>query len=270
MIEWVSGIKLAAKGLGKLYRYGIEHLDPIRAQAQRVLDVFAAHRVAPPQISRLLPERFVIPIQDFASAGMLKAHLAPALLDWVAEFFALNRSWLDGVTEQPHQTICCYKQPLAFALWLAEHRTGEPFQFRLFALKPSKRPISPDSDEDIMIVLEERVTWLDEQAICRYYRFDGDCPLSHYPVIQSLLGMCAVADKARGLVKGRVVAQKSCNAIDAGHLLVLQGLEKSRQSCEPDTLLFTAPAADQPWQQQLRNDVAKNLETLPQIKADTL
>lgn len=263
MSEWVSGIKLAADGLGKLYRHWLERRDPIRAQAQRVLDVFAAHRVAPTQISRLLPEQFAVPMQDFASANTLKAHLTPGLLDWVAEFFALNRAWLDGVADQPHQTICCYKQPLDFARWLAEHRSGEPFQFRLFVLKPSTRPISPASDEDIVITLEERIAHLDDQAIYRYYRFDGDGPLSHFPVIRSLLGMCVAADKARCLVKGRVVAHKFCDAIADGRLLVPQGLRKSRQSWEPDTLLFSAPATDHPWQQQLRNELAKDLEPLP-------
>lgn len=268
MSEWVAGIKLVAEGVGKLLGHQRARRDPIRATAQRVLDVFAAHRVAPPQISRLLPAAFAIPMQDFASAGTLKAHLTPALLDWVADFFALNRAWLDGVAEQAHQTLCCYKQPLDFARWLAERRSGEPFQFRLFVLKPSRRPISPDSDEDVMIVVEEHLAWLDEQAICRYYRCDGDGPLDRYPVIQSLLGMCAVADRGRCLVRGRVVAQKHMDAVAAGRLLLPQVLGKCRASWTPDALLSAAPAADQTWQQQLRNDVARDLEALPVIKAD--
>lgn len=259
MSEWVAGIKLLGDGLSKLYRRWLEHRDPIRAQAQRVLDVFAAHRVAPTQISRLLPEQFSIPMQDFASAGTLKAHLTPALLDWLSEFFALNRAWLDGVSDEPHRTICCYKYPLEFAQWLAEHKTGEPFQFRLFVLKPSNRPLSPDSDEDILITLEERIADLDDRTIYRYYLFDGSGPLSHYPVIRSLLGMCAAASKARCLVKGRVVAQKVCDAIEAGCLLVPQGLAKSRQPWEPDALLFQTTANDLPWQTQLRADIAEDL-----------
>lgn len=259
MSEWVAGIKLLGQASGKLYRYWLGHRDPIRAQAQRVLDVFAAHRVAPTQISRLLPDQFSIPMQDFASAGTLKAHLTPALLDWVSEFFALNRAWLDGVSDEPHQTICCYKYPLEFARWLAEHKTGEPFQFRLFVLKPSNRPLSPDSDEDIAITLEERIAYLDDQAVCRYYLFDGNGPLSHYPVIRSLLGMCKVADRARCLVKGRVVTQKVCDAIEAGRLLVPEGLNKSRKTWEPDALLFQPTANDLPWVTQLRADIAEDL-----------
>ena len=108
MSDWLSGIKLVFDSVGKLYRHWLERRNPIRAQAQRVLDVFAAHSVAPTQISHLLPEQFSIPMPDFASAGALKAHLTPALLDWVSEFFALNRSWLDGVSAEPHQFLCCY------------------------------------------------------------------------------------------------------------------------------------------------------------------
>lgn len=265
MSEWLPGIKLIFDGMGKLYRHWLIRRDPIRVQAQRVLDVFAAHRVAPTQIRRLLPEQFSIPMQDFASAGTLKTHLTPALLDWVSEFFALNRSWLDGVSAEPHQSLCCYKHPLDFAHWLAEHKSGEPFQFRLFVLKPSKRPLIPDSDEDIVITLEERIAYLDDQAIYRYFLFDGNGPLSHYPVIRSLLGMCTVADKARCIVKGRVIAQNDCDAIEAGRLLVPQGLRKSRDSWEPDSMLFQSPANDSSWQAQLRADIAEDLNA----KAET-
>ena len=263
MSDWLSGIKLVFDSVGKLYRHWLERRNPIRAQAQRVLDVFAAHSVAPTQISHLLPEQFSIPMPDFASAGALKAHLTPALLDWVSEFFALNRSWLDGVSAEPHQFLCCYKYPLDFALWLAEHESGEPFQFRLFVLKPSNRPLSPDSDEDIVITLEERIAYLDDQPIYRYYLLDGNGALSHYPVIRSLLGICAVADRTRCLVKGRVVTQKNCDAIEAGRLSVPQGLRKSRESWEPDSLLFQSSDNDSPWQAQLRADIVEDLNTKP-------
>ena len=267
MSEWVSGIKLAVDALGKVYRHWIESRDPIRAQAQRVLDVFTAHRVAPTQISRLLPEQFPIPMQDFASAGTLKVHLTPALLDWVSEYFALNRAWLDGVSNQPHRTIDCYKHPLDFAHWLDEHKTGEPFQFQLLVLKPSKRPLSPDNDEGIVITLEERIAYLDDQAIYRYYLFDGSGPLSHYPVTRSLLGMCAVADNARCIVRGYVIAKNACDAIEAGRLLVPQGLRKSRESWDSDSLLFQSPALDSTWQSQLRADIAEDLNTKAEANA---
>ncbi len=260
MSEWIPGIKLAADGLGKLYRWWIERRDPIRAQAQRMLDVFAAHGVTPTQICRVLPNQFPIPMQDFASANALKAHLTPAMLDWVADYFALNRSWLDGVPGNPHQTICCYKHPLEFANWLAERKTGEPYQFRMFVLKPSSKPISPNIDEHIVIVLEEHITFLDDQAIYRYFVFDGNGPLNHYPVIRSLMGMCTIADRKRCQVKGRVIEEKICDAIEDGQLLVPLGLRKSRKSWEPDAVLFQSPTNDSPWLRQLRADIAEDLQ----------
>lgn len=156
----LSDVKVLADWLGNLFGWWKVRQDPIRAQAQRVLDAFSAHGVAQTQISRLLPEQFAIPIKDFASADKLSEYLTPDFLDWVADYFALSRSWLDGIPVSPHQTICCYKDPAAFATWLAEHRTVEPFQFRLIVLKPSAKPVSPASNESIVIVLEECVTHL--------------------------------------------------------------------------------------------------------------
>lgn len=228
-----------------------------------MLDVFAAHSIAPTQISRLLPGKFTIPMQDFATAATLKSHLTPALLDWLADYFALNRPWLDGVGGRPHQPLLCYKHPGDFAHWLAERRNGEPFQFRLLVFKPSRRPIHPDSDEDVVIALEELIAYLDDQPICRYYLCDGSGPLDHYPVIRSLFGMFAVADKARCQVRGKVLSPKDCEAMASGRLVIPQGLKKSRQFWEPDTLLFTAPTVDQPWQQQLRADLVADLDGTP-------
>lgn len=259
----LSDAKVVADWLGKLFGWWKVRQDPIRAQAQRVLDVFVAHGVAQTQISRLLPEQFAIPMMDFASADKLSEHLTPALLDWVAEYFALNRSWLDCRPVDPHQTINCYKHPADFAAWLTERRTGEPFQFRLFVLKPSAKPIGPSSNENILIVLEECITYLDDQSICRYFIFDGNGPLSHYPVIRSLMGLCVVADRTRCLVKGRVVDEKICTAIEDGQLLIPLGLSKARNSWEPDGMLFQSPANDLHWQNQLRADIAEDLTGVP-------
>ena len=200
---------------------------------------------------------------DFASADKLTGHLTPAFLDWVADYFALNRSWLDGLPVDPHQSICCYKHPADFAAWLAERKTGEPFQFRLLVLKPSSKPINPNSDENIVIVLEECITYLDDQSICRYFIFDGNGPIDYYPVIRSLMGLCVVADRARCLVKGRVVDEKTCTAIDDGHMLIPLGLSKVRNTWEPDGMLFQSPANDLPWQKQLRADIAEDLAAVP-------
>lgn len=259
----LSDAKVLADWLGKLFGWWKVRQDPIRAQAQRVLDVFAAHGVAQTQISRLLPMQFVIPMTAFASADKLTEHLTPAFLDWVADYFALSRSWLDGIPGDPHQKICCYKHPADFAAWLAERRTEEPFQFRLFVLKPSAKPINPNSNENIVIVLEECISYLDDQSVCRYFIFDGNGPLNHYPVIRSLMGLCAVADRTRCLVKGRVIDEKICAAIEDGHLLIPLGLSKARNSWEPDGMLFQSPANDLPWQKQLRADIAEDLAAVP-------
>lgn len=258
----LSDAKVLADWLGKLFGWWEVRQDPIRAQAQRVLDVFAAHGVARTQISRLLPEQFAIPMMDFVSADKLSEHLIPALLDWIADYFALNRSWLDGLPVDPHQTIRCYKHPADFAAWLAEHQTGEAFQFRLFVLKPTAKAINPNSNEIIVIVLEERITYLDDQSVCRYFIFDGNGPLDHYPVIRSLMGLCVVADRVRCQVKGRVVDETTCTAIEDGLLLIPLGLSKARISWEPDGMLFQSPANDSPWQKQLRADIAEDLSSI--------
>lgn len=258
--EWISGTKLLVEWLGKLFGWWLVRRDPIRAQAAKILEVFEAHGVARTQISRLLPERFAIPMKDFASADKLKEHLTPAFIDWVAAYFSLNRAWLDGVPGEPHQLIYCYKNPTEFAAWLAERRSNEPFQFRLFVLKPSSKAITLESAEHIVIVLEKRITYLDEQAVCRYFGFDGNGPLEHYPVIRNVMSLCAIADRARCIVKGRVVDEKICAAIEDGVVLIPVGLRKACGHWEPDALLFQALANDTPWLTQLRADIADDLQ----------
>ncbi|GAA0243755.1 hypothetical protein GCM10009126_06820 [Rhodanobacter caeni] len=59
--------------------------NPACAQAQRLLDAFAAHGVAGVQIPRLLPEALALPNAAFADADDLKDKLTPRLLDWAAD-----------------------------------------------------------------------------------------------------------------------------------------------------------------------------------------
>ncbi|MFZ2852611.1 MAG: hypothetical protein WAZ34_00695 [Rhodocyclaceae bacterium] len=255
----LSDAKVVADWLEKLVGWWQGQRDPIRAQASRVLEVFENHGVTRTQISRLLPELFQIPMKNFASADKLKEQLTPALLDWVADFFALNRAWLDGVPVSPHQVVGTYKHPANLGAWLGVRRSDEPFQFRLLVLKPSAKPIGPESSETIVIALEEHVTFLDDQPICRYFVLDGNGPLDHYPVVRNLLGLCAVADRARCLVKGRVLSKSVCAEIEDGKLLIPAALHKSTGSWEPDVALFQNFPNESPWLKQLLADVAEDL-----------
>jgi len=256
----IPDIKVVADGLVRLFDWWQNHRDPIRAQAALVLKVFEAHGIARTQIGRLLPERFPIPMKDFASAEKLKEYLTPAFLDWVAELFALNRAWLDGSPVAPHQTIGTYKYPSDFRSWLNERRSGMPFQFRLLVMKPSAKVIGQTSDEGIVLTVEERFAVLDDQPLCRYFLVDGSGPLDHYPVLLNLMGLCAVADQARCLVKGYVVSRKLCDAVEEGKLLIPSGLGKSRRSWAPDALLYQPVSSESLWLEKLRADVAGDLK----------
>lgn len=257
----LADAKIAADGLGRLLGWWQNYRDPIRAQAARVLAVFEAHGIACTQISRLLPDRFSIPMKNFASAEKLTEHLTPALLDWVAELFALNRAWLDGSAVAPHQTVGTYKYPKDFRAWLQERRSGEPFQFRLLVMKPSVKVIDPDSAEGVVLVVEERFAFLDDLPVCRYFLVDGSGPLDHYPVVLNLMSLCSVAAEASCLTKGLVVSAQVCNDVESGKTLIPSGLKESRRSWTPDALLFQPATGESEWLVRLRANVAAELKT---------
>ena len=71
--------------------------DPVRAQAQRPIDAFEGHGNARQQIARILPPELAIPAASLSGADKLKDKVTPALLDWTADYLALDRRWLDGV-----------------------------------------------------------------------------------------------------------------------------------------------------------------------------
>lgn len=139
-------LSVSVKFLVDLFRDGLagwkSRRNPARAQAQRLLDAFAAHGIAGVRISRLQPNALALPNAIFADAGDLKGKLAPALPDWAASSFAWRRGWLDGVDPQRHWRVEAYKQPSIYRDWL------------------DRRSVQlPDSDRTIHVWLSDTPRW---------------------------------------------------------------------------------------------------------------
>jgi hypothetical protein len=112
--------------LGKAWGWLLDHLDPARAQAKRLIETFEAYGIARQQIARILPTELKLPNAAFSTPGKLKDHLTPELLNWAADFLVISRSWLDGVSDKPHLIEDHYKAPAGYQDWLAKRLSVEP------------------------------------------------------------------------------------------------------------------------------------------------
>jgi hypothetical protein len=258
-MTYLVDAKVLVGWLGQAIAWFQERRDPIRAQAARVLHVFEAHGVARTQICRMLPEQFAIPIADFASPEKLKAHLTPALLDWIAEAFALNRAWLGGVESQPHRKVGSYKYPREFLLWLQERRRASDAWIGLTALKATDEQVGPGSEGDVVLVVSEEFAELDDEPISRYFFVDGSGPLDHYPVLRNMMGVFKCADRTRCVARGVVVPEKTCKALMDGTMLIPEAFRLVRGLWEPDWPLFPMANGKSEWVAQIRAEVAEDL-----------
>lgn len=103
-----------------------ERRDPVRAQAHRMIDAFEAHGIARQQIARVLPPELTIPPAALSTPDKLKDKVTPALLDWAADYLALDRRWLDGVEDRPHRRMDGYKNEGIYAEWLRQRQEVAP------------------------------------------------------------------------------------------------------------------------------------------------
>jgi hypothetical protein len=252
-------LSVSLKWLVDLCREGFagwkKRRNPARAQAQRLLDAVAAHRVAGVQIPRLLPEALALPNAVFADADDLKDKLMPPLLDWAAETFALRRGWLDGVDPQRHHRVEGYKHPWIFRDWLKQ-RLALPLDGdrTIHVWVTSKEPLDLTSTGSLCIAYEERFGQLDEQDLSRYWLLSDHWRLDHSPCTVNLMALCAIATDLRIQVIGHVASQQALTRLDEGQLFVPTLLAHSSHRWFPTDLIDPPPGHDSEWRQVLWKD----------------
>lgn len=267
-------LSISLKSVVDLFRDGFagwkKRRNPARAQAQRLLDAFAAHGVAGVQIPRLLPEALVFPNAVFADANDLKDKLTPPLLDWAANTLALRRGWLDGVNTQRHRRIEGYKQPTKFRDWLEQRLTLAPEVDRtIHVWVSSTPPLGPKSTGPLCIAYEEHFGQLDEQELHRYWLLSNHWRLDHSPCVENLMALCAIATQFRIQVIGHVASKDALTRLEKGGWFVPQLLAVSHDRWFPGDLADPPPGEDSAWRQSLWKEALVMLESNGLLKQAT-
>ncbi|ODS89376.1 MAG: hypothetical protein ABS45_16765 [Comamonas sp. SCN 65-56] len=236
--------------------------NPARAQAQRLLDAFAAHGVAGVQIPRLLPEALALPNAAFADADDLKDKLTPRLLDWAADTLALRRGWLDGVDSQRHHRVQGYKQPSIYRDWLQQRQKLFPNLDRIIhVFVASKEPLGPQSTGSLCVAYGERFDTLDTQELSRYWLLSDHWRLDHSPCTVNLMALCAIAGELGIMVIGHVATREALVRLDDGQLFVPQVLALDAHRWFPADLIDPPPGQDSAWRQTLWADAQELLRS---------
>jgi hypothetical protein len=135
--------------------------------ASRFIQLFEKHGVHRNQIPQFFGYGLELP--DFADHEKLLAKLTPTTLQAACELFAVRLKWLLGVDDIIYETHDFYKQPEAYAEFIAQLTTDN--EHRILA----KLVLSSDSsrEEDALLVLEEEIDFMNNESGFRYHLCDG-------------------------------------------------------------------------------------------------
>lgn len=212
--------------------------DPVRAQAQRMIDAFEAHGIARQQIARILPPELAIPPASLSNADKLKDKVTPALLDWVAEYLALDRRWLDGVDARPHRRVDGYKNEGIYADWLRQRLEVAPAANRVLYVWTAEDPGPGETGGgSICLVYSEDSASLDDGSLSRYWLLSDQWPMDHGPCVASMLWVVGIARSLGILVVGRLVPAPVLRKLEAGRIFAPQAQAHSGRIWYPEDML---------------------------------
>lgn len=214
--------------------------DPVRAQAQHVIDAFEAHGIARQQIARVLPPELAIPPASLSNADKLKDKVTPALLDWAADYLALDRRWLDGVDAWPHQRVDGYKNEGVYAEWLRQRLEVAPAVDRVLFVWTAEDPVSGStSGGPVCLVYSEDSAWLDGGSLSRYWLLSDQWPIDHGSCVVSMLKVVGVARSLGILVVGRLVPAPVLRKLEAGRIFAPQAQARAGRILYPEDMAST-------------------------------
>ena len=200
-----------------------ERRDPVRAQAQRVIDAFEAHGIARQQIARVLPPGLAIPPASLSNADKLKDKVTLALLDWAADYLALDRRWLDGVGARPHRCVDGHRNEDVYADWLRQRLEIAPAVNRVLYVWTADDPDSGETNGGpVCLVYSEDSAWLDGGSLSRYWLLSDQWPIDHGSCVVSMLKVVGIARSLGILVVGRLVPAPVLRKLEAGRIFAPQ------------------------------------------------
>ena len=221
-----------------------ERRDPVRAQAQRMIDAFEAHGIARQQIARVLPPELAIPPAALSTPDKLRDKVTPALLDWAADYLALDRRWLDGVEARPHLRVDGYKNDGIYADWLRQRLAVAPGVDRMLFVWTAEDPVSGNtSGGHVCLVYSEDSAWLDGGSLSRYWLLSDQWPIDHGSCVVSMLKVVGIARSLGILVVGRLVPAPVLRKLETGRIFAPGAQSRGGKIWHPEDMLpADAPA----------------------------
>jgi len=256
----------------KFILYLRSRFDPALRQAARFLKAFEAHGIARMQIGRLLPVTLrskSIPLASFSSADALKPVLTAELLDWTADLWGLQRTWLDlaGGSDSyqgPHRHCHVYKDPEAMAVCLDEALMRipvSPLDLRMLVFATTKEAFLQPTSDPIVIALEEPAGELDDQLLHRYTMLSEGWQLDHTPCLINAVSLCRMATERKINIRGVVVSHRELKRLVLGRSFIPEARRKCRGIWYPEDVLDDRRTGRSHDLTQLRNEVNSFLGT---------
>ena len=222
-----------------------ERGDPARLQAERLIAAFEAYGVRRQQIARLLPESLALPSALMSSPDKLKDKVSPALLDWAADYLALNRAWFDGVDEQPHVLVDGYKDTLAHERWLrARLAAVQDVNRSLVVWKADTGPVNFSSIGPLCIVYVEDSEGLDGKEFSRHWLLSREWPLGHPPCVKCMLDLVRIARSMHIMTTGRIKPLRWLESLEQGKVFAPQVQEIAGALWYPEDTVFGEGSAN--------------------------
>lgn len=169
------------------------------------------------------------------------------MLDWAADYLALNRRWLDGVDPHPHCHVDGYKNEEVYGDWLRQRLQSAPAVDRVLYVWTAEDPGSPSAGAGpVCLVYSEDSGWLDDGSLSRYWLLSDEWPIQHGACVVSMLKVVDIARSLGIQVVGRLVPAPVLRKLEAGRIFAPQALARGGKLWYPEDILTAdtpAPAA---------------------------
>lgn len=206
------GMGIDLKALFKRLWHGKPPPDPITLVAQRFLQVFLDHGVAPAQIPHLLDE---VSLASLRSPEELLKVLTPSALEATAALFGVQRKWLEGVTNTIYPPIHVYQDLPAF-LTLLPREDSTPLRAPIRALCSDTPNFQAKQDQIIALVIVEQAATLGEDVIPRFRVLNDPWNWSYEPTRIQLKAMARLTFGKYGPIPLYQVSPKRLQGIIDG------------------------------------------------------
>lgn len=138
----------------------------------RFLKVIEDHGVSKNQIPKLIPEKFNINYSDLAEESKLIEKLNPELIDWLCDFFGIQRKWMYRNEGSMYETFSFYKNLWTFHRMVSELK-DKYGHVSFFVCKKKGELDKKDNDSYIYVLARVKIFEIDDQSIYKYFIGDS-------------------------------------------------------------------------------------------------